>query len=237
MKIGSENWDRLIADGANELGIPVTLKVLKQFSVYANELLVWNRKINLTAITDAFEIAVKHFIDSMAPVPLIRPDDVIVDIGSGGGFPGIPLAILFPGLRITLIDTSRKKVNFLKHIGRLLNLDHMSALQVRAEDLIKNSSPGVLPNTVVISRALFPLKKLIAVTLPMVSGNGRLIAMKGKTQNIDKEIHDAKGVLTKWEEGHPKRGYEVTLHPYRLKPIGAERSIIQFQFQSEMKAG
>ena len=84
------------------------------FAVHARELLHWNQTINLTAITDPFEVAIKHFVDSLAPAGLISPRATLLDIGSGGGFPGIPLKVAISTLSMTLIDASRKKINFLR---------------------------------------------------------------------------------------------------------------------------
>ena len=90
MKIGSAKWKRLIIDGAGEMGIAVAPEKTDQFAIHAEELLRWTQKINLTAITDPLEVAVKHYLDSIAPAGMIPLDAAVLDMGSGGGFPGIP---------------------------------------------------------------------------------------------------------------------------------------------------
>ena len=104
MEIGSREWQHLIIDGAQQLGIAIDKRISAMFAAYAAELIHWNRKINLTAITDPRDIAIKHFLDSLAPAQFI-PDRVrLLDIGSGAGFPGIPLKIFKPSLSVLLID-------------------------------------------------------------------------------------------------------------------------------------
>ena len=121
MEIGSREWQRLVIDGARKLGIEIDESVVAAFSVHAFELVKWNRKINLTSITQPREIAIKHFVDSLVPAPFIPENARLLDIGSGGGFPGIPLKILKPSLSVLLIDGVRKKANFLKQLLRALN--------------------------------------------------------------------------------------------------------------------
>ena len=108
MEIGSEKWKRLIIDGAGHCGVRINRDQAQQFALHAALMLKWNRTSNLTAITDSMDIAVKHFLDSIITVPLISPGSTVLDIGSGAGFPGIPLKIVIPSLQVTLIDASRK---------------------------------------------------------------------------------------------------------------------------------
>ena len=122
MEIGSEKWKNIIKDGAKTMEIHIDQEQVDQCALHAVELMKWNQKTNLTTITDPLEVAVKHFLDSMAPAPLISQSSKMLDIGSGGGFPGIPLKILIPSLSVTLIDASRKKVSFLSYLIRTLKL-------------------------------------------------------------------------------------------------------------------
>lgn len=231
METGTNSWNRLLIDGAHDLGIHLDNETAKKFSLYANELIAWNRKINLTAITDPFEIAVKHFLDSIAPSLHIAPDASIIDIGSGGGFPGIPLAILLPKLSITLIDTSRKKVSFLKHLARFLQLTHVSVYQISAEDISKNQQFSRTYN-IIISRALFPLDKLISLGLPLLTENGEIVAMKGKKVSNDKEMTRISELLNKWKNEGAGRSYSCSIKKYKLPVTGDERSLVHFQFAS-----
>ncbi len=115
MEIGSNTWKRLVEEGVKEFGINISGKETDMFAIHAGEMLHWNRRINLTAITDPEEVALKHFIDAIAPVSMISPGSSILDIGSGGGFPGLPVKIVMPSVSVTLVDGSRKKVSFLNH--------------------------------------------------------------------------------------------------------------------------
>ncbi len=182
MEIGSESWKTLITIGALKLGIQINSEIVKQFTKYAKELVKWNKKKNITAITDPEEIAVKHFLDSMVLLNLM-PDCTVslLDIGTGGGFPGCVLKILDPSIAVTLIDASRKKINFLKNLTRILGLSDINAVHVRAEDLIVNR-----PFDVITCRAFASLEKFICLSLPYLKENGILMALKGK--EADREI-------------------------------------------------
>lgn len=204
MKIGSEEWRTVIREGGSHLGLNISDEAARMFGRYGEELLLWNRKINLTAITDPFEIAVKHFIDSAAALPYLSDlSDLydlygesalsvesagtnyrLLDIGSGPGFPGIVLKILEPGLRVTLIDSVRKKVSFMNHIIRLLGLTHIKAVHIRAQDLARRpDAAGGFDG--VISRALADLDHFVALAWPFAGEGGRIIAMRGETTRAD----------------------------------------------------
>lgn len=224
MQVGSREWRNLIAQGAESLGIRVDAFQMDQFSVHAEQLLAWTRKCNLTAITDPEEIAVKHFVDSLAPAAWIDPAESLLDIGSGGGFPGIPLKILMPDLNLTLIDASRKKVSFLNHLIRVLKLDAARAVHVRAEDLAPNK-PAECFDTIV-SRALGPLNEFVQMALPLLKPEGVMIAMKGRIDS--NEIESVRQVH--WMVGKQGRREPVSvviqIHPYKLPFADAFRSII-----------
>ena len=118
MRINSQQWRELMRRQVENAGINASsdaqdLKIDK-IVVFVSELLAWNQKINLTAITDAEEVAEKHIIDSLIPSKFIPENASVIDLGTGGGFPGIPLKIYMPSLAVTLVDSSRKKINFLK---------------------------------------------------------------------------------------------------------------------------
>ncbi|PID74648.1 MAG: 16S rRNA (guanine(527)-N(7))-methyltransferase RsmG, partial [Desulfobacterales bacterium] len=103
MEIGSENWERVIREGAHQLGVVAPDAALRGLGLHAAEMVRFNRKMNLTTITDPFEIATKHVIDSLAAGTCLPKTGTVLDIGSGGGFPGIPLKLVFPDLNVTLI--------------------------------------------------------------------------------------------------------------------------------------
>ena len=121
MRIGSPQWAALIVEGAKAFGLALDQKQVSRFAAHASELIKWNKKFNLTTITDPRDMALKHYLDSIAPAKRIPSFSTLLDIGSGGGFPGIPLKIICPNLKLTLIDGSRKKINFLKHRASSMN--------------------------------------------------------------------------------------------------------------------
>lgn len=225
MDVGSDRWRDLIRGAAASLAIPVEKKCLEQFSLHARELMRWGRKINLTAITDPREIAVKHYVDAMAPVPLLRPGERTLDIGSGGGFPGLVLKIMVPSLRVTLIDASRKKVNFLNHVIRTLGLRGIDARHVRAGDLARNpGSPGAYD--VIVSRALGTLDRFAEMAQPLLACQGRIIAYKGKPDSG--ETSDLETVLARMRHADPAtiRAYRIRTIHYRLPVLDADRSLV-----------
>ena len=179
MKVDSPEWVDLIIGGAKALGIDLDQQQAHQFCIHAAELITWNKKINLTAIVDPCEVAIKHFLDSIAAARLIPPGATLLDIGSGAGFPGIVLKIALPSLTVTLIDGSRKKITFLKHIIRTLQLKNIDARQIRAEEMVKDSGLAAAFD-VIISRALSSLQSYIAMALPLLAQTGTIIALKGK---------------------------------------------------------
>jgi len=186
MKIGSKEWSQLIIDGARAFDLDLDRHHTDRFAAHATELLHWNKTTNLTTITGPFEVAVKHFVDSLAPAKLISPGATLLDIGSGSGFPGIPLKVIMPSLAVTLIDASRKRVNFLKHVIRTLKLDGIEALHIRAEDFA--GDPAYRQHfDFITSRALTDLRSFIHHSRPLLTVNGQMIALKGRVDQIELE--------------------------------------------------
>ncbi|MFC1857484.1 16S rRNA (guanine(527)-N(7))-methyltransferase RsmG [Thermodesulfobacteriota bacterium] len=223
MEIGSVEWKSRLMTGAGIMGLPLDQRQIALFAIHARELLRWNRKINLTSITDPLDIAVKHFLDSIAPAALIPPGSSLLDIGSGGGFPGIPLKILIPSLSVTLIDASRKKVNFLKHLIRILEIDNAEARHARADylldvkmqtfdDPIKTKDERF---EIIISRALSGLRDFVRMALPLLAEKGVIIALKGKLTEAEIDSVSAKEPVLSISE---KR--------YTLPYLESERTII-----------
>jgi 16S rRNA (guanine527-N7)-methyltransferase len=194
------------------MGFEIPEKQADQMAVYAEQLAVWNKKINLTAITDPCQMAEKHFIDSMAVVQLIPPSAGLIDMGSGGGFPGIVIKIMRPDVKILLLDSVRKKISFLKQVIRLLELESIDAVQGRAEDLGRDKAfAGQFDG--VISRAFADLAKFIDLACPFIKKNGMLYAMKGK--------HGANEITADIKKNH-----KIDIHTYQLPFEQAARSVI-----------
>jgi 16S rRNA (guanine527-N7)-methyltransferase len=178
MQIGSHEWARLIADGAEAFGLALTDDQLRRFARHAAELVAWNAVSNLTAITRPEEIARNHFLDSLAAAGLVAPGSRLLDVGTGGGFPGLPLHVAIPGLATTLIDSSRKKVSFLRHAVRAMGLGGVEALNQRLEDFARRGGAGRVYDTVV-SRAAVPLEAFVRLAVPLLDAGGQAIAYKG----------------------------------------------------------
>jgi len=163
--------------GAEELGINLDQAQLEKFAVFAAELCKWNRKINLTAITRAEDIAVKHFLDSLIIIKHVSIFGKLLDMGSGGGFPAIPLKIVSPDVDLVSVDAVEKKILFQRHVARLLCLEKFDALHARAEDL-----PSVYRErfNTIVSRAFSEISKYVQLALPLLAPDGIIIAMKGR---------------------------------------------------------
>lgn len=163
-----------ISAGAANLGLELTDLALSQFDTLATELQRWGKRINLTAILDSEDIAKTHILDSLAVQPfLVGPH--IIDIGTGAGFPGLPLAITEPNTEFTLLDSSGKKISFVKHIVGKLGLSNVQTVKARAEDY----APGIRFDTV-IARALATIPRLVELSAHLVREDGQLLALKGK---------------------------------------------------------
>lgn len=164
----------------------------EQFSKYMELLLDWNEKINLTAITEKDQIVLKHFIDSLTISDLIDNDSKVIDVGTGAGFPGIPLKIYNETLRITLVDSLNKRVNFLNEVIKELDLKNISAEHARAEEFARLNNQRECYDYAV-SRAVANLSTLVEYLLPFVRVGGKCICMKGP--NIEEELNNSKNAL------------------------------------------
>ncbi len=229
MQIGSKKWQNLIYEGAKNLDIQIDKRKIEKFAIHAIELMKWNQKTNLTAITDPFEVAVKHFLDSIVPVKIIPSNASLLDIGSGGGFPGIPLKISLPSLSVTLIDASRKKVSFLKHIIRILELKNIDALHIRAEEFA--NKPGIAKTfDVIISRALSSMTSFALTALPFLKKDGVIIAMKGNVSGDDiqllrSSVNQRHAILM----GKDTEAFEISLKRYSLPYLKSDRSMVSLK--------
>jgi 16S rRNA (guanine527-N7)-methyltransferase len=172
-----------LISGAARLGLALTERQLAAFQVYYRELVAWNERVNLTSITAFEEVQTKHFLDSLAclqaiPDPLQEMGARAIDVGSGAGLPGLPLKIVWPGLKLTLLEATGKKIAFLEHLAGRLELAGVTVVQGRAEELAHDAAHREAYD-LVLARALAELATLAELTLPFSSIGGLVVAPKG----------------------------------------------------------
>jgi len=195
----------LLREGARALGLCLSAEHVQAFQIYYRELNAWNRRFNLTAVTRCEDVQLKHFLDSLTclvalPIPGVEhgaglPDIVplsgkdlpllCVDVGSGAGFPGLPVKIMRPALQMTLLESSRKKISFLEHLVQCLGLSGVELLWARAEEVGQDAHHRERYD-VVLARAVADLAVLVEYCLPLCRKGGYLIAQKGA--GIDAEL-------------------------------------------------
>jgi 16S rRNA (guanine527-N7)-methyltransferase len=174
----------LLHNGAQELGISLTLEQINSLFIYLAVLKKWGQKINLTAIRDERDVVIKHVLDSLAyfhgftPTPGLR----LLDMGSGAGFPALPLKIAYPGLSITMVDSVKKKASFLRHIIRTLKLAETGVLDTRTEELPDSFLSSF---DVVTARAFADMKSALAAGMPLLKPTGLLVLSRGPEETID----------------------------------------------------
>ena len=180
-----------IEDIRKHFGIILTDDQLLKFQIYFETLIEYNKHTNLTRITDKEEVYYKHFYDSLTLSSLIYNKDAsLCDMGSGAGFPSIPLKIIYPELKITIIDSLNKRITFLKELTRKLEIDNINLIHSRIEDYgVKNN----LKFDYVTARALGNLTLISEMALPMLKVKGRFLAMKGS--NVADELKAATNTL------------------------------------------
>jgi 16S rRNA (guanine527-N7)-methyltransferase len=185
----------------------------------ADELLRWNRSRNLTAITARMEVLEKHLVDSLTLLPFARQAERLLDIGSGAGFPALPLKIACPKLDVIAVDAVGKKVDFQRHVTRTLKLEGFTALHGRVETLLGQSGfrAGF---DLVTARALCGLAELLRLAEPFLAPGGRLVAMKGP------EGCQEYSALC---EPLQREGWTLALHKLCLPVSGAERCLIELR--------
>lgn len=181
-----------LIEKSRRLGIEIQQEQADKFQIYLDTLLEWNKKINLTAITDPHEAVVKHFVDSLTILKTVElPRGKIIDVGTGAGFPGVPLKIMRPDIELTLLDGLNKRLNFLRALSNQLGFD-AEFVHLRAEEAGKKAEMREKYD-IVTARAVAQLNVLCEYCIPLVKMNGCFIAMKGP--GMDTEIAEAKKAI------------------------------------------
>lgn len=183
---------RHVKQKAQEIGYTLQEEQLEQFFTYKELLIEWNKKMNLTAIEQEEDIITKHFIDSLSIASYIPDTAKVIDIGTGAGFPGIPLKILKKDLSITLLDSLNKRITFLEEVIRNLSLENIQAVHARAEELAHKEEYREQYD-IAVSRAVAPMHTLLEYMLPYVKIGGKCICMKGP--NLQEESKDLQNCL------------------------------------------
>ena len=202
----------LFIEELSKLNVTLSKKQLEQLDKYYELLIEWNEKINLTRITEYEDVYLKHFYDSLtiAKVVDLSIKETLCDVGTGAGFPGVVLKIVYPNLKITLVDSLQKRVNYLNEIVKELGLEDIHAIHSRGEDFKETFD-------VVTARAVANIEKLVTYTMHLVNKNGIFVAMKG---NIDEE-------LTSQVEQKLNKKYKIEQIEKFLQPIeNSNRSLI-----------
>lgn len=211
-------------------GVKLSEEQAEQFAVYEALLMDWNSKINLTAVRDAEGIRIKHFLDSLSCVPVLggMNGKSLIDVGTGAGFPGIPLRIVYPEMRLTLVDSVGKKADFCQLAAETLHLKDVKVLKDRSEELgsAKETREKFDAAT---ARAVAGLPVLCEYLLPLVKVGGTMLAMKGET--APEEVKAAANAMKKLGGG------EAELTPVKLPGVEGDRWLVRIPKLSPTPAG
>ena len=184
----------ILRDGSKELNIEITDNQIDQLIKYKDILLEWNEKMNLTAIEEEREVMIKHFLDSLSCIQTkyLKSEGKMIDVGTGAGFPGVPLKIALPNIELTLLDSLKKRIGFLEEVCRENNLSNVEFVHGRAEDVGQNKAYREKYDYAV-SRAVASLNVLVEYCLPFVKIGGYFICQKGP--GLIEELPEAKNAI------------------------------------------
>lgn len=199
-----KEFDEKMVRDLKSLGIELSEHQLEQFYNYMNILIEWNKVMNLTNITEPIDIIQKHFVDSLTALEKIKETDSIIDVGTGAGFPGIPIKIAFPETKVVLLDSLNKRIKFLNEVIDKLELKNIQAVHGRAEEFAHNKEHREKYN-IAIARAVAPLNVLSEYLLPFVETKGEAICMKGskgreEAQQAEKAVKTMGGSIVEIKE-------------------------------------
>lgn len=187
-----EEFKEIFIKEAEKINVKINEDMLNKFYNYMNGIIEWNDKVNVTAITDEKMFIVKHFIDSLTVNSIVENKNSMIDIGTGAGFPGIPLKILNPNLKVTLIDSVNKKLNVIKDLSEKIKLENIEIIHTRAEDLANNLQYREKYD-IATTRAVSNFSTIVEYMLPFVKIGGYAVCMKGP--NYKDELEEAKNAI------------------------------------------
>jgi len=207
----------VLKEQLQKLKLEISNDSLAQLELLVDELLRWTKRRNLTAITDRDEVLEKHLVDSLTMLPFARTAGRLLDIGSGAGFPALPLKIVCPALEVVSVDAVGKKIDFQKHVARKLGLSSFTGLHARIQNLQEeeNYRAGF---DLVTARALTSLEDLVAMAEPFLEPGGRLVAMKGP---------EGEQEFSAYRNRLSESGWSIALHRLVLPRSGAQRCLIE----------
>lgn len=207
----------MIKEQLQKLKLEISNDSLAQLELLVDELLRWTKRRNLTAITDRDEVLEKHLVDSLTMLPFARTAGRLLDMGSGAGFPALPLKIVCPALEVVSVDAVGKKIDFQKHVARKLGLSSFTGLHARIQNLQEeeNYRAGF---DLVTARALTSLEDLVAMAEPFLEPGGRLVAMKGP---------EGEQEFSAYRNRLSESGWSIALHRLVLPRSGAQRCLIE----------
>ncbi len=212
-----ENFKNNMQFYLKELNIDLENEKMYKFYLYMNLLLEWNKIMNLTGITEPKEIIIKHFVDSLTILKKINENESIIDVGTGAGFPGIPIKIAYPNTRITLLDSLNKRISFLNEVVDKLELKNIKTIHGRAEDFGKDVKYREQYD-IATARAVAPLNTLLEYLMPFVRINGKCLCMKGSS--IAEETENCKKAVTSLG------GKDITCDEFIIPQTDIKRTLI-----------
>lgn len=214
-----QNEIRVLREKSPDYGVELSEEQLGLFQIYLDELCAWNRRMNLTGLSHRERMVFELFLDSIVPVPHLMETGRLLDVGSGAGFPGIPLKICKPGINAHLLEANAKKVSFLKQVIRLLNLEETEVIRGRIEKDVDSLHPDRYH--LITARALAPVGQTIAWCAPLLRPGGHLVSFIGG--RIEDELKENRQVM----EEHGLTIYKRI--PYALPGGASERTTIIFE--------
>ena len=212
-------FEEILASRTTEAQIPLTAEQIAQFGVYNKLLVEWNERMNLTALTAPADVAVKHIIDSLTAydAALFDAAESLIDVGTGAGLPGIPLAVYAPHIEVTLMDALAKRVRFLTEVTRAMNLENVRCIHARAEEAARAKEHRARYD-IAVSRAVARMPVLLEYTLPFVRVGGSVLALKGRA--YAEEAAEARGAAVRLGGGR------VAARPVQLPGLDDVRAIL-----------